>query len=80
VSLAKKFHEVARSQSLHGGEPQTSRRPQWRNAGWAESQARDVQRSSPLQQPPLVLASDSDAASLIARFTFPARKRGGVER
>jgi hypothetical protein len=30
--------EVARSQSLHGGEPQTSRRPQWRIEGWAESQ------------------------------------------
>jgi hypothetical protein len=34
----EKFNEVARSRSLHGGEPQTSRRPQWSIAGWAESQ------------------------------------------
>jgi hypothetical protein len=38
VSLTKKVNEVARSQSLQGGEPQTSGRPQWRIAGWAESQ------------------------------------------
>jgi hypothetical protein len=80
VSLAKKFHAVARSQSLHGGEPQTSRRPQWRIAGWAESQARDVRRSKPFAKPPLVVASDSDVASLIARLKFPMRKKSGVER
>jgi hypothetical protein len=80
VSLKKTFNEIARSQILHGGEPQTSRRPQWRIAGWAESQARNVRRSSPLPKPPLVVASDSDAASLIARFQFPVRKKGGVER
>ncbi len=31
----KKFNEEARSQSLHGEEPQTSRRPQWGIAGRA---------------------------------------------
>ena len=80
MSLAKKFHEVARSQSLHGGEPQTSRRPQLRIAGWAEPQARDVRRSRALPKPPLVVASVSDAASLIARCEFPGRKKNGVER
>jgi hypothetical protein len=38
VSLTKKVNEVARSQSLQGGEPQTSGRPQWKIAGRAESQ------------------------------------------
>jgi hypothetical protein len=71
----KKFNEEARSHSFHGGEPQTRR-----IAGRAESQTLDVRRSSPLPKPPLVVASDSDAASLIARYKFPGRKKGGVER
>jgi hypothetical protein len=80
VSLAKKFHEVARSHSLHGGKPLTSRRPQLGIAGWAESQARDVRRSRAAPKPPLVVASDSDAASLIAKSKFPGREKSGVER
>jgi hypothetical protein len=32
------------------------------------------------QQPPLVVSSDRDAASSIARFTFPGRKKSRVER
>ena len=38
VIQIKEFNEEARSRSLHRGEPQTSRRPQWRIAGRAESQ------------------------------------------
>jgi hypothetical protein len=37
-------------------------------------------KSSPLPKPPLVVATDSDAASLIARYKFPGRKKSGAER
>jgi hypothetical protein len=37
-------------------------------------------KNSPLPKPPLVVASDSDAASLIARNKLPGRKKSGVER